>query len=82
MQVREIESGSSNGYAGMQLADLVSWTIRCRYEYGDKMIDPKIAMLLLCMLPNLRGGFLDAEKIRTLYVEKQRPEFKHDYSFV
>jgi hypothetical protein len=80
-QVREIEPASSREYPGMQLADLVSWTIRCRYEYGDRMIDPKIAMLMFCMMPNLRGGFLDAEVIRALYVKKDHPELRHSYSF-
>lgn|ERR1017187_755939 len=82
MQVREIEPASSGEYPGMQLADLVSWTIRCRYEYGDKMIDPKIAMLMFCMMPNLHGGLLGSDSIRTLYVEKQQPDFRHSYSFV
>jgi hypothetical protein len=82
LQVRQIEPACSKDHAGLQVADLLSWTLRCRYEYGDKMVDPKIPMIMFTFGPQLRGGFLNLPNIEALYVQHQSVEFSHGYSFV
>jgi Protein of unknown function (DUF3800) len=82
LQVRQIEPASSKDHAGLQVADLLSWTLRCRYEYGDKMVDPKIPMIMLMFAPQLRGGFLNLPNIEARYVHKRSVEFSHGYSFM
>jgi hypothetical protein len=83
LQIGEVEPAGSADHPGLQIADLLSWTIRCRYEYGDKMIDPKIAMIMLqfLMAGRLRGGFLDSDAVHAFYVEKRVLEFAHNYAF-
>jgi len=81
LQVREVEPANSKEHPGLQVADLVSWTIRCRYEYGDRMIDPKIPLMMFSFLWVLQGGFLDEERIRALYIDRSTPTFGHNYSF-
>ena len=82
LQVRSIESASSKDHPGLQVADLLSWSIRCRYEYGDKMVDPKIPKILFPFFLKLRGGFLNSDNVRALYVDRSSPSLSHHYSFV
>lgn len=82
LQVREVEPASSNDHPGLQIADLLSWAVRSRYEYGDKLIDSKTPKILLTFMWRLQGGFLDSEAIRTLYVDGQSLTLNHNYGFV
>lgn len=84
MQVSEIEPARSENHPGLQAADLLSWVIRCRYEYGDKLLDSKIPMVMLTFMAagKLRGGFLNDKAIRDLYIERCAPDFQHTYNFV
>jgi hypothetical protein len=81
-QVREIESASSAACPGLQMADLLSWTIRSQYEYHDnKEPDGKIPMLLFSYLPKLRGGLLDSGTVRAIYVDQLHPDLRHTIRF-
>jgi hypothetical protein len=82
-QINEMRPGSSAEYPGLQIADLLSWTIRCRYEHGDKMVDPKIAkiMVLFMMAGRLRGGFIEETALRTLCIDRRAISFEHSYAF-
>lgn len=80
-QVREVETARAKDHPGLQVADLLSWSIRCRYEYGDKMVDPKIPVIMFPFIPVLRGGFLDSDAIRALYVDRSAPTLTHGYAF-
>jgi hypothetical protein len=84
LQIREMEPARSEDHSGLQAADLLSWVIRCRYEYGDKLVDPKIFMMMFAFMAaaRLRGGFLNEAAIKSLYVEKHVPELAHGYAFV
>jgi hypothetical protein len=82
LQVHEIEPASSKDHPGLQVADLISWMMHCRYEYGDKMVDPKIPMLMLPFLTNLRGGYLDHNNLQDLFVHHRSPAMRHTYAFV
>jgi hypothetical protein len=84
LQIREIEPASSKDHPGLQAADLLSWLIRSRYEYGDKMIDSRVPVMLFPFMAagRLRGGFLDESTIRSLYIEKQTLELGHNYALV
>lgn len=82
-QIREVEPASSEQHVGLQIADLLSWAIRCRHEYGDRMIDPKIAMIMLqfAAAGRLRGGLFDESAIRAVFVEKRAINLAHNYTF-
>ncbi|MEN6533951.1 MAG: DUF3800 domain-containing protein [Bryobacteraceae bacterium] len=84
IQIREIEPARSTDHPGLQAADLLSWAIRSRYEYGDKLIDPKVFLILFpfATAGKLRGGLLDENAIRSLYIDKVMPELKHGYRFI
>jgi len=83
-QICKIETADSAAHPGLQIADLLSWAIRCRYQYGDRLIDPKIPMVMLPFMAagKLRGGFLDADSIWALCIEKRDVNFAHKYKFV
>ncbi|HYL35240.1 MAG TPA: DUF3800 domain-containing protein [Bryobacteraceae bacterium] len=84
LQIREIEPASNKDHPGLQAADLLSWLIRCRYEYGDKLIDSRVPVMMFPFMAagRLRGGFLDQSTIRSLYIEKRTLELGHNYAFV
>jgi hypothetical protein len=84
LQIREVEPASHRDHPGLQAADLISWAIRCRYEYGDKLVDPKVFMIMFPFMAagRLRGGYLAAEEVKALYVEKRLPKLSHNCSFV
>jgi len=83
-QIYKMEPARSEDHPGLQAADLLSWVIRCRYEYGDKLIDPKVIMIMFAFMGagKLRGGFLNESAIQSLYMDKRVPDLRHSYSFV
>jgi hypothetical protein len=84
LQIRSVEPASGKVHTILQAVDLLSWVIRCRYEYGDKLIDPKVVLLMFPFMAaaGVQGGFMDAASIQVFYVERRSLSVRHNYSFV
>lgn len=68
-QVPEIEPARSKDYPGLQVADLLSWSVRSRYEYGDEFVDLKVLTIVFTFMAVLRVGFLDPDALRAGYIK-------------
>lgn len=83
-QVRAIEPANTKDHPGLQAADLLSWAIRSRYQYGDRLVDPKTFLIMFpfAAAGKLRGGYFDEKAIRSRYIEKRAYSLRHNYSFI
>ncbi len=66
-QIREIEPVRTKDHPGLQIADLISWAVRFKYEYAPQF-DPTVVKILsvYILAGKLRGGYLGASELRSL----------------
>lgn len=83
LQIAKIESAASRDRPGLQLADLISWAVRTRYDVGDRFADADAAVIFtgLVLTRKFYGGFLDRKALHSLCVEMKEPDLHHTYRF-
>jgi hypothetical protein len=82
-QIAHIEPAAAIDHPGLQLADLISWAVRVRYDIGDRFADADAAVIFvgLVLTGKFLGEFLDYKGLYSLCIKKESPDLRHAYRF-